>query len=47
MGKVAEISERASKEAMNSFDEFENRLAKAEHERLVANGYVEEDEAEM
>ena len=47
MGKAFEISERASKEAMNLFDEFEYRLAKAEHERLVESGYVEEDEAEM
>lgn len=47
MGKAFEISERASKEAMDLFDEFEYRLAKAEHDRLVESGYVEEDEAEM
>lgn len=47
MGKAFEISERASKEVMDLFDEFEYRLAKAEHERLVESGYVEEDEAEM
>ena len=47
MGKAVDISERASKEAENLFDEFEYKLAKAEHERLVENGYVDEDEAEM
>ena len=47
MGRASEMSKKVSREAMDLFDEFEYKLAEAEHERLVEEGYLEENETEM
>jgi hypothetical protein len=47
MAKAFELNEKARMEAMSLFDEYEYLLAKAEHERLVEEGLIDENEEEM
>ncbi len=47
MAKASEMSSMARKEAESMFDEYERNLAKAEHQRLVEEGIIDEGEEEM
>lgn len=47
MAKASEMSSMARKEAESLFDEYERNLAKAEHQRLVEEGIIDEDGEEM
>ncbi len=47
MAKANELNERARKDAMSLFDEYEYLLSKAEHERLVEEGLIDENGEEL
>ena len=47
MAKATELNERARKEAMSLFDEYEYLLSKAEHERLIEEGLIDDNGEEL
>ncbi len=47
MAKASQINEKAREEAESLFDEYEYLLAKAEHDRLVEEGIIDENGDEL